>query len=72
MGIYINFLRVGNVVVLPGYNRPEDQEAVEKVTARADAVTQAVLQVPCRNLAEEGGVLNCISWTIKDKAAIPV
>ncbi|HEY7422852.1 MAG TPA: agmatine deiminase family protein, partial [Gemmataceae bacterium] len=31
VGIYINFLRVGDVVVLPGYDRPEDQAAVEKV-----------------------------------------
>ena len=70
VGIYINYLRVGNVVVLPGYNRPEDQEAVEKAQRAMPCAT--VLQLQCRSLAEEGGVLNCISWTIKDKAAIPV
>lgn len=63
VGIYINYLRVGDVVVLPGYNRPEDKEAVEK--ARKIMPSVKILQVPCRNLAEEGGVLNCVSWTIK-------
>ena len=63
VGIYINYLRVGNMIVLPGYNRPEDQEALEK--AKRSMPKATVLQVPCRTLAEEGGVLNCISWTIK-------
>jgi agmatine deiminase len=63
VGIYINYLRLGNVVVLPGYNRPEDQEAVEG--ARKAMPSATVLQVPSRSLAKEGGVLNCISWTVK-------
>jgi hypothetical protein len=65
VGLYINFLRVGDVVVLPGYGRPEDQVAVEKMQRALPRA--AVSQVPCRSLAEKGGVLNCISWTIKDK-----
>ena len=65
VGIYINYLRVGDVVVVPGYDRDEDQEAMEKIQkAMPDA---SVLQVPCRALAEKGGVLNCVSWTIKAK-----
>lgn len=63
VGIYINYLRVGDVVILPGFDRPEDQEAVEKAKQVMPSVK--IFQVPCRNLAEEGGVLNCVSWTIK-------
>jgi agmatine/peptidylarginine deiminase len=66
VGLYINYLRVGDVVVMPEYGRPEDQVAVEKM--RRALPKAAVSQVPCRSLAERGGVLNCISWTIKDKA----
>jgi agmatine/peptidylarginine deiminase len=65
VGLYINFLRVGDVVVLPGYGRPEDRVAVEKMQRALPRA--AVSQVPCRSLAEKGGVLNCISWAIKDK-----
>jgi agmatine deiminase len=63
VGIYINYLRVGEAVVLPGFDRPEDQEAVEKAKQIMQGVK--IFQVSCRNLAEEGGVLNCVSWTIK-------
>jgi agmatine deiminase len=63
VGLYVNFLRVGDVVVLPGYDRPEDAEALEKVRQAMPGAT--VHQVPCRSLAERGGVLNCVSWTIR-------
>lgn len=63
VGLYINYLRVGDVVVVPGYGRPEDAAALEKV--RQVMPNASVYQVPCRRLAEKGGVLNCISWTIK-------
>ena len=65
VGIYINYLRVGDVVVVPGYDRDEDHEAMEKIRQAIPGAT--VFQVPCRNLAEKGGVLNCVSWTIKGK-----
>ena len=63
VGLYINFLRVGNIVILPKYNAPADADALEKIRQVIPGVI--VLQVPCRSLAEKGGVLNCISWTIK-------
>lgn len=67
VGIYINYLRVGDVVVIPGFDRPEDEAALEKVRQVMPDAT--VFQLLCRKLAEEGGVLNCISWTIKGKTA---
>jgi len=63
VGIYVNYLRVGDVVVLPGFDRPEDENAVD--TAKRIMPGTTVCQVLCRKLAERGGVLNCISWTIK-------
>jgi len=65
VGIYINYLRVGDVVVVPGFGRDGDQDAVEKIRQAIPGAT--VFQVPCRTLAEKGGVLNCVSWTIKRK-----
>ena len=63
VGLYINHLRVGNVVILPAFDRLEDEAALEKV--RQIMPDARVFQLPCRSLAEMGGVLNCVSWTIK-------
>lgn len=68
VGIYINYLRVGNIVVLPGYDREEDDIAMKKMH---QVIPNAVVhQVPCRSLAEQGGVLNCVSWTIRGDGMI--
>lgn len=69
VGVYVNYLRVGNVVVVPGFGRPEDVPALEQI--RRVMPKAVVSQVQCRSLAEEGGVLNCVSWTMRDSAAIP-
>lgn len=64
VGLYINYLRVGDLVVVPGYLRQlEDQLAKE--TIQTVLPNASVFQLPCRSLAEEGGVLNCVSWTVK-------
>jgi len=63
VGNYVNFLRVGNTVALPAYNRREDELALQTLV---NALPEAdVRPVPCRSLAERGGVLHCISWTIR-------
>ncbi|GIW80241.1 MAG: hypothetical protein KatS3mg105_2048 [Gemmatales bacterium] len=63
VGIYVNYLRVGNIVILPAYDRPEDDLALEKVSEVLPNAT--VHQINCCRLAKEGGVLNCVSWTVK-------
>src|SRR5918996_1682117 len=52
VGNYINYLRVGNVVVVPRYDRPEvDDDAMRKV--RETIPDASVFQVPCRKLVED-------------------
>jgi len=62
VGIYLNYLRVGDLIVIPVFGLPEDDEAVYKIE---DLFPQATVKaVRAEELAEEGGVLNCISWNI--------
>lgn len=63
VGVYVNFLRVGDLVLVPAYDRPEDDLALGCVRRGIPDCT--VRQVPCRTLAQKGGVLNCISWTMR-------
>lgn len=63
VGNYINFLRIGDLIIVPAYGVAEDDEAcrtLEQVCPEA-----RVVSLPCTELAREGGVLNCVTWTIK-------
>lgn len=62
-GNYVNFLRVGGLVILPGYGIPEDDQA-RGMIKRALAGT-GVVQLDCRALSMDGGALNCVTWSIR-------
>jgi len=62
VGNYVNFLRVGPVVVVPAYGLPEDQEALRLLQELLPDCQ--IHSLPCRELAQEGGVLNCVTTTI--------
>lgn len=64
VGNYVNFLRLGELILLPHYRSPEDREA-RSVLCRL--LPQAeVVPILCTELAREGGVLNCASWSTGD------
>lgn len=61
-GCYLNYLRVGRVIVLPGYGLPEDDEVLNRVQRFFPG--SEVQTLDCSGLSREGGVLNCASWTV--------
>lgn len=61
VGNYVNFLRVGDLIVVPAYGIPED-DAARAIVAKQLREAH-VVSLPCRELAEAGGVLNCAIWT---------
>ena len=63
VGNYVNFLRVGNLVILPAYEDRRDEDACRALEHADPRLT--IVPVQCRSLAEEGGVLQCVSWIIK-------
>ena len=62
IGCYINYLEVGNMIIFPKFGIAEDQEAFEKIQKYFPS--NRIYQLDCRGIAEEGGVLNCISWNL--------
>lgn len=62
-GGYINFLQMKDVVIMPVFGMKEDEEA-EKLFQRLFK-GQTVTTINCNEIANEGGVLNCIRWNIK-------
>ena len=61
-GCYLNYLRVGRLIVLPSFGLPEDEETWSRVQCYfPDSDVQSLA---CSDLSVEGGVLNCASWTV--------
>jgi agmatine/peptidylarginine deiminase len=60
-GYYINYLRLGSKIILPEFNVKEDIEALKIMVKHFGS--NNVFPVNCNELAAEGGVLNCCSWT---------
>lgn len=61
-GIYINYLQMKQGIIVPIYGRRQDDQAVE-VISKAFSGT-SVTAVDCNSIANQGGVLNCITWNI--------
>ena len=60
---YINYLQVGNLLMVPQLGIPEDTMAIEQIK---DAVPDHinVIGIPSLEAVNKGGALNCISWNI--------
>jgi agmatine deiminase len=61
-GIYINFLQMKNIIFYPIFGLPEDIK-VEKLLNKLLPKSK-IIPVESREIAQQGGVLNCISWNI--------
>lgn len=59
-GIYVNYLEVNNLIVLPKYGRDKDDEAFA-VIQKAFPDRQ-IERIDYRDVALEGGVINCSTW----------
>lgn len=63
-GIYLNYFQTDGKIFLPIYQLKEDDEAIklfEKIFSG-----QKIIGVDSREIANEGGVLNCITWEMQN------
>lgn len=64
-GIYINFLRLDNFIILGTFNQHEDEITHDILT---DAFpNHKLITINASEIAREGGVINCISWEYKNQ-----
>ena len=60
---YLNFLRVGDTLMVPELGYKSDKPAFRQL---ADAHPSCeIVPIPMRSIVKQGGGLNCISWNIK-------
>ncbi len=60
IGVYVNFLEVNNLIIAPVFNHEMDKEAIA-ILQRAFPNKQ-VETIDYRDVALEGGLLNCTTW----------
>ena len=59
MGCYLNFLEAGGYIFLQVFGTAMDGEAMAEAEALFD---RPVVPVLLREVARQGGCLNCITW----------
>lgn len=60
MGIYVNYLEVNNLIVMPVFGREEDEQALSILK---ETFPEKVIEtINYNDVAQEGGLLNCSTW----------
>lgn len=62
-GCYINFAQVGNKILFPFFGLSEDRLALQEIKKLYSDCK--IISVEANEIAQDGGVLNCITWNIK-------
>ena len=60
---YINYLEVGNKIIVPTFGIPEDEQALRYIkAANPDSIVRSFRM---RDIARKGGAIHSITWNIK-------
>jgi len=62
VGIYVNYLQVNNLIVLPVFGRDEDKQAIDVIKEAFPA--KIIETIDYTDVAQEGGLLNCTTWVV--------
>lgn len=64
IGVYLNYLEVGNLIVLPVFGVPgnRDNEALAKL--KEVFPNKIIETIDYNDIALSGGILNCTTWVI--------
>jgi agmatine deiminase len=62
IGCYINYLDCGTLIIFPTFGIAEDNDASLKIQQYFPL--KRIVQLDCRDIAEGGGVLNCITLNL--------
>lgn len=63
IGVYVNYLEVNNLIVLPVFGRGEDKQAVDVL--RQAFPDRVIETIDYNDVAQEGGLLNCTTWVVR-------
>ena len=64
IGIYVNYLEVNNLIVLPVFGREEDSQVVDIL--RKTFPNKQIETINYNDVAKKGGLLNCTTWVVRN------
>ena len=61
-GIYINYMQMENLIIIPAFNKKEDEQTFKlfEELFKSDKIAS----INSYDIAKDGGILNCITWNI--------
>lgn len=62
IGIYVNYLELNDLIIVPIFNSKEDQVAVEII--KKAFPNKHIETINYNDVAKEGGLLNCTTWVV--------
>lgn len=63
VGVYVNYLEVNSLIVLPVFRRDEDKQAIDIIK---DVFPDRIIEtIDYNDVAFEGGLLNCTTWVVR-------
>lgn len=63
IGIYVNYLEVNDLIVMPIFNRDEDRQVLEIL--QRTFPNKIIETIDYNDVAKEGGILNCTTWVVR-------
>ena len=63
IGIYVNYLEVNDLIVMPVFGREEDAQAIDIIQKAFP--NKQIETINYNDVAKEGGLLNCTTWVVK-------
>lgn len=63
IGVYVNYLEVNNLIVLPVFGRDEDDQMYNILQQQFHDKT--IVKIDYNKIAKKGGLLNCTTWVLR-------
>jgi agmatine/peptidylarginine deiminase len=65
VGVYVNYLEVNNLIVLPVFGRDEDEQVISII--KGIFPDRIIETIDYNEVAKEGGLLNCTTWVMSKR-----
>lgn len=64
IGIYLNYLEVGNLIVMPVFGVPDNKDSEALAKLKEVFPNKIIETIDYNDVALAGGILNCTTWVI--------